>query len=38
MKFGGGGHAMASGARIKGDFTQVQEMVLNAICDDLHKD
>lgn len=38
MKFGGGGHTMASGARIKGDFNQVQEMVLNAICDDLHKD
>jgi len=30
-EFGGGGHPMASGARIKGSFVEVQEMVLKAI-------
>ena len=29
--FGGGGHPMASGARIKGSFAEVQETVLKAI-------
>ncbi len=30
-EFGGGGHPMASGARIKGSFAEVQEIVLKAI-------
>ena len=31
-EFGGGGHKMASGARIKGTLAEVQERVLAAIC------
>ena len=31
-RFGGGGHRMASGARIKGTLAEVQERVLEAIC------
>jgi len=34
-KFGGGGHLMASGARIKGTLHEVQELVLGAICADI---
>jgi len=35
--FGGGGHQLASGARIKGSLAQVEEMVLNAICEAMEK-
>ena len=31
-QFGGGGHPMAAGARITGEFAEVQERVLKAIC------
>jgi phosphoesterase RecJ-like protein len=31
-QFGGGGHKMASGARIRGGLAEVQERVLAAIC------
>jgi phosphoesterase RecJ-like protein len=31
-KFGGGGHAMASGARIKGSLQEVEDRVLGEIC------
>lgn len=34
-QFGGGGHKMASGARIRGEFAEVQERVLAAICADV---
>jgi phosphoesterase RecJ-like protein len=34
-RFGGGGHLMASGARIKGSLAEVEERVLDAICADL---
>jgi len=36
--FGGGGHPMASGARIKGTLADVEESVLNAICESIEKD
>jgi phosphoesterase RecJ-like protein len=36
-RFGGGGHVMASGARIKGDLAGVQETVLAAICREVEK-
>ena len=35
MKFGGGGHVLASGARIAGDINSVQEKVLKAISDEI---
>jgi len=31
--FGGGGHPLAAGARIAGELTQVEEKVLNKICE-----
>jgi phosphoesterase RecJ-like protein len=34
-RFGGGGHLMASGARIKGSLPEVEARVLEAICDDI---
>jgi phosphoesterase RecJ-like protein len=34
-RFGGGGHAMASGARIKGSLREVESLVLNAICEEI---
>lgn len=34
-RFGGGGHLMASGARIKGTLAEVEERVLEAICADI---
>jgi phosphoesterase RecJ-like protein len=36
-RFGGGGHRMASGARIKGTMAEVEENVLSAICDAIEK-
>jgi phosphoesterase RecJ-like protein len=37
-QFGGGGHRMASGARIKGGIAEVEERVLSAICASLKAD
>jgi len=37
-QFGGGGHRMASGARIKGSIAEVEERVLSAICASLKAD
>jgi phosphoesterase RecJ-like protein len=34
-QFGGGGHTLAAGARIKGDIVSVQEKVLTAICNEI---
>jgi bifunctional oligoribonuclease and PAP phosphatase NrnA len=34
-RFGGGGHTMASGARIKGSLREVEERVLDAICKEI---
>jgi phosphoesterase RecJ-like protein len=33
QKFGGGGHTLAAGARIRGSLAEVEERVLKAICD-----
>ncbi len=33
QKFGGGGHKLAAGARVRGTLTEVEEKVLKAICD-----
>lgn len=33
QKFGGGGHTLAAGARVKGPLKEVEERVLEAICD-----
>jgi len=35
-RFGGGGHFMASGARIKGTLAEVEARVLEAICSDIN--
>jgi bifunctional oligoribonuclease and PAP phosphatase NrnA len=32
-KFGGGGHKLAAGARIRGSLAEVEKRVLEAICD-----
>ena len=34
-QFGGGGHTLAAGARIKGDLATVEEKVLSAICNEI---
>jgi len=34
-QFGGGGHTLAAGARIKGDLASVEEKVLKAICNEI---
>jgi phosphoesterase RecJ-like protein len=34
-RFGGGGHLMASGARIQGTLAEVEARVIEAICDDI---
>ena len=34
-QFGGGGHTLAAGARIKGDVVSVEEKVLTAICNEI---
>jgi phosphoesterase RecJ-like protein len=36
-QFGGGGHPMASGARIRGSLQEVEQRVLTAICEALRK-
>ena len=33
MKFGGGGHKLAAGARVRGTLAEVEQKVLEAICD-----
>lgn len=33
QKFGGGGHKLAAGARVRGTLTEVEEKILKAICD-----
>ncbi len=33
QKFGGGGHTLAAGARIRGTLSEVEERVLKAACD-----
>ena len=33
QKFGGGGHKLAAGARIRGTFAEVRERVLEEVCD-----
>lgn len=33
QKFGGGGHTLAAGARVKGSLNEVEEKVLEAVCD-----
>lgn len=33
MKFGGGGHTLAAGARVPGTLTEVEQKVLEAICE-----
>ena len=35
QKFGGGGHTLAAGARVRGTLAEVEERVLEAICDTL---
>jgi phosphoesterase RecJ-like protein len=32
QKFGGGGHKLAAGARVRGTLTEVEEKVLKEIC------
>lgn len=34
-RFGGGGHALAAGARIAGTLTEVEQQVLKALCDEV---
>ncbi|MGI9087235.1 MAG: DHH family phosphoesterase [Chthoniobacterales bacterium] len=36
QQFGGGGHQLAAGARVKGSLVEVEERVLKAICDVLN--
>ncbi len=31
--FGGGGHKLAAGARVRGTLTEVEQRVMEAICD-----
>jgi phosphoesterase RecJ-like protein len=33
QKFGGGGHKLAAGARVRGTLTEVEQKILKAICD-----
>jgi phosphoesterase RecJ-like protein len=33
QKFGGGGHTLAAGARVRGTLDEVKQRVLEAICD-----
>jgi len=37
MQFGGGGHALAAGARIKGPLDEVERNVLDALCNEVRK-
>ena len=36
-KFGGGGHKMAAGIKIKGNFKETKDMIINEIIEELHK-
>jgi phosphoesterase RecJ-like protein len=33
QRFGGGGHKLAAGARVRGSLEEVESQVLEAICD-----
>jgi phosphoesterase RecJ-like protein len=33
LQFGGGGHTLAAGARVRGTLAEVEERVLKAVCD-----
>jgi bifunctional oligoribonuclease and PAP phosphatase NrnA len=33
QKFGGGGHTLAAGARVRGSLAEVEQKILEAICD-----
>jgi len=33
QRFGGGGHTLAAGARVRGTLAEVEEKLLKAICD-----
>jgi phosphoesterase RecJ-like protein len=33
QKFGGGGHKLAAGARVRGPLAEVEQKILKAICD-----
>jgi bifunctional oligoribonuclease and PAP phosphatase NrnA len=33
QKFGGGGHTLAAGARVRGTLDEVKQRILEAICD-----
>jgi phosphoesterase RecJ-like protein len=35
QKFGGGGHTLAAGARVRGTLTEVEERVLKEVCDNV---
>ncbi len=35
-KFGGGGHALAAGARMQGTLAEVEEIFLDAVCHEIH--
>ena len=37
QKFGGGGHTLAAGARVRGSLTEVEQKVLEAICDAVNR-
>jgi phosphoesterase RecJ-like protein len=37
-KFGGGGHKLAAGARVRGTLAEVEKKVLEAICDVIGRD
>jgi len=38
MRFGGGGHTLAAGARVRGTLAEVEQKVLEAICEVVHCD
>lgn len=38
QRFGGGGHKLAAGARVPGTLPEVEERILNAICDVINRD
>jgi phosphoesterase RecJ-like protein len=33
QKFGGGGHTLAAGARVRGTLSEVEQRVMEAVCD-----
>ncbi len=36
QKFGGGGHTLAAGARVRGTLSEVEQRVMEAVCDVLN--